>query len=783
MPENFRLKTSEELGQQVDQVSQELEKEIAQPSKKEDIFKVSIKEIKEKFPVRYEAYLRILRKNKQQDGELSETEKKEVSERLGVLNNLDQYIENHWTNGEKTLRERQITVFEDMRDFLEEGGRGGYIKLPTGAGKTVIFSEFIEATGLRTLIVVPTKILVEQTEEKLSEFTEDLNVGKIYSEAKRQGTDVTIITYQSLVKKLNDGAIKPDDYKCLILDEAHVSLSDDRVDAVKKFGHAIRLGFTATPQYSWNKKVEQILPTEIHSLGVKEAAEEGIISSFSVILVETDVDITNVKVTSTGEYSQEDLQRVINVEGRNNSAVELCKQMFGGQLCVVYCGGIEHAIELSKIFNKKGISAEVISGKNSSEEQQVILKKFKDGEIKVLCNADILIAGFDEQKASVCLNLRPTLSSVMAEQRGGRVLRLDNSNPLKHATIVDFIDKNKNNRSHQITFAEIANASVVYSIPTFNPSFIPQQFNERDTRIVPDIKIEGLKVISDPMEVMRVLNKMQGMEIQLAKEGWIKPSELGDKFNISNNTVKVFAESFRKNYPGWFSKFKDLNGAIAEYYSSELIKKINEEFELREFAPEGWMVKNEAKILFKKTTAAIKKVVEKYRKSNPEWFHEYLCDNGVLREHYSPELVAAINVEFNSQNLAPKDWLTMNQFSQTIGRHETTVKRLTKKFRIDHPEWFRWCVDRLGRSFEFYSPELVRKIKESIKSNEHAPEGWFTKNGLANKTKKSPGQISRLAERSRNSNPEWFHQYLDSGNRLKEHYSPELIKQITKDLK
>jgi len=548
MFENFRLKTPEELENQAREASNVLGEEAIQPSKKDEIFNMSIEEIKQKFPVRYEAYLKILRMNKQKDGDLSEEDKEEMTSRLKVLNNLDKYIEDHWVNGEKTLRGRQITVFEDIRDFLEKGGRDGYVKLPTGAGKTVIFSEFIEATGLRALIVVPTKILVGQTEERINEFAEDLDVGKIYSEAKKQGTDVTIVTYQSLVRKINEGTINPNDYECLVLDEAHVSLSKDRVRAVNKFNHAIRLGFTATPQYSGRKKVQNILSTEIHNLGVKEAAEEGIVSPFSVILAETNIDISDVKISASGEYSQEDLNRAINIEGRNNSAVDLYKQLFAGQLGIVYCSGIEHAEDIKKIFTKNGVNAEVISGKNTTKEQQEILRRFKNGEIMILCNADILTAGFDEQKASVCLNLRPTLSSVMAEQRGGRVLRLDNSNPSKHATIVDFIDKNTDSRNHQITFAEIANASIVYSVPAFKePQFDFREPPEIVRTIRSDIKIEGLNIITDPKEVMRVVNKMkeEGGKEKLTYES-LKKDVLEKGIKSSDDYAK---SSSKHNWP------------------------------------------------------------------------------------------------------------------------------------------------------------------------------------------------------------------------------------------
>ncbi len=636
MSENIRAKSPEELETQVNQVSEELAQEIIQPSKKEEILNMPLNEIKEKFPARYEMYLKTLRTQKA-NIKLSEKEKSEMSEWLGVLNNLDSYIENHHINDDKTLRERQITVFEDMRDFLEEGGKDGYIKLPTGAGKTVIFSEFIEATGLKTLIVVPTKILIGQTEKKLEEFAEDLDIGKIYSDAKTQGKDVTIITYQSLVRGLENGTINPKDYKCLILDEAHTSLTEKRIEAVDKFKHAIRIGFTATPKYSEDKNVGQLLNTEIHNLEVKEAAEEGVISPFSVILAETNIDTSNVNVTSGGEYNEQDLERAINTEGRNNSAVELYEKMFNGQLAIAYCSGIKHAKDVAKLFNEKRIRAEVISGKQSTKEQTEILTQFKEGEIKVLCNADILIVGFDEPKVSVCLNLRPTLSPVIAEQRGGRALRLNPDDPTKHATIVDFIDRNENENAQSITFAEIAGASVVYPSSSYGGSGGEIGRAGKVSKIEnPGIKIEGLKVITNSEEVMRIVSKIIENKSKPAPEGWMVVINISKEISRGEKMVKKTAEKYREAHPEWFKYYLIEDGRSYEHYSPELIVEIKKQLEKREPAPEGWMVIRNIVKEIGRGEEIVKKTAEKYREKHPEWFKDYLIEGGRLYEHYSP---------------------------------------------------------------------------------------------------------------------------------------------------
>jgi superfamily II DNA or RNA helicase len=182
------------------------------------------------------------------------------------------------------------------------------------------------------------------------------------------------------------------------------------------------------------------------------------------------VDLSKVKIFGN-EYDQRDLERAVNIESRNTAAVDLYQQLFFGQLGVSYCISVNHATTLAKAFNERGINAAVISGRQKKKEQREILKKFKKGDLLMLCNAIILTEGFDEPKANVCLNLSPTLSPVKAEQRAGRVLRLAPDNPDKYAYVVDFLDQSHDRKRQPITFAEIiqgAEAIKTGSFPLLN---------------------------------------------------------------------------------------------------------------------------------------------------------------------------------------------------------------------------------------------------------------------------------------------------------------------------
>lgn len=431
-----------------------------------------------------------------------------------AVTSLDKYITLHYGSSKRrTLRRRQMTVFEDLRNSLGGSQTEGYVALPTGVGKTVLFTEFIEATGLESLIVVPTRLLVDQTEERFKQFAPDIEVGKLYANAHDLTRSVTITTYASLVRHVADGTLDPNLYKLLVLDEVHRSLSQKRRAAVLQFGEAIKIGFTATPVYSQDRQVANLLNTEIHKMTIREAVEENLLSPFSAYIAQSDIDLSNVSITSSRDYDQRELEQTINIASRNQAAVDLYQKLFPDQTAVAYCITIKHAQELAQLFRDSGISAGHISGKQSKKEQEETLQQFRSGQIKVLCNADILIEGFDEPKASVCLNVRPTLSVVVAQQRAGRVLRLDPDNRNKHAYVVDFIDETQDTRKLPVTFAEVAEAAIILSKNGDNESGGKSKDGSKEDhkdKIVEDvIEISGLKVITNAEEVLRIVKGIQ----------------------------------------------------------------------------------------------------------------------------------------------------------------------------------------------------------------------------------------------------------------------------------
>ncbi len=552
----MKFKESDILASQVRAAEEAIGEKMLPESKVQEELGVSLEDLKEKYPLRYDLcydlYLKVLRKEKLTDEDNEQISK--VKETLGRLNSLDSYIGKHRTSTEQEqlLRPRQFGVFQDLRDFLEEGNKKGYVKLPTGVGKTVVFIEFIKALKSKTLVVVPTNVLVNQTRKRFEQFAPDLDVGQINQDEKKQGKNATVITYDSLLQGYRSGTISPEDFDLIVYDEVHEALGPQTVKMLDDdaFQHPVQIGFTATPKYAEDKQVANILPTEIHSMEIQEAVEEGLLSGFRVIVARTDVDISNVKVTASGEYSEKELDKFINTEARNRGAVEIYKKMFMGEKVVCYCNSVAHAKRVSEIFQSEGINVEAVWGEQArtaagKEQQRASIEKLAAGEIMGISNARMLIAGWDDPTVKVCFNLTPTQSLVDAEQRGGRVLRLLGD---ARATIVDFLDKTSYEK-FPVTFAEIANATAIPPAES-NPSTSSKK-SSAETAESPQIAIEGWEIMTDSKEVLRLVKDATDKKYKVAPSDWISVEEIALQTRRRRSTVMSYVKAlYRQKHEG-----------------------------------------------------------------------------------------------------------------------------------------------------------------------------------------------------------------------------------------
>jgi hypothetical protein len=107
--------------------------------------------------------------------------------------------------------------------------------------------------------------------------------------------------------------------------------------------------------------------------------------------------------------------------------------------------------------------------------------------------------------------------------------------------------------------------------------------------------------------------------------------------------VKGYLNAYRAEHPEWFKNFRDSKGEIREHYSVYLVKELTGKYSLP--APDGWQMFMSLTKIFGRDYKVIRKMVEAYRPSHPEWFRRFKNKRGHLGEFFSPELIEIIRKE------------------------------------------------------------------------------------------------------------------------------------------
>lgn len=130
------------------------------------------------------------------------------------------------------LRDYQLDCVNKIKELNK--GDCVLVSLPTGSGKTVIFADIAANTEGRTLIVVPSQELREQTIEKLKETNSDLDIGSVQASLDQVEHKIIVATRQSLTHKKStrmERMLVNGEFEKVIIDEAHQAV--DQIIKVK----------------------------------------------------------------------------------------------------------------------------------------------------------------------------------------------------------------------------------------------------------------------------------------------------------------------------------------------------------------------------------------------------------------------------------------------------------------------------------------------------------------------------------------------------------------------
>jgi superfamily II DNA or RNA helicase len=126
------------------------------------------------------------------------------------------------------------------------------------------------------------------------------------------------------------------------------------------------------------------------------------------------------------------------------------RQHLDGKTAIAFCCTVEHGYLVAEAFNKAGIPAEMITGRDSRDERRAMLERLGRGETKVLASCSLIGEGVDVPSVAGCIMLRPTASYSLYLQMIGRCLR---PQPGKVAVVLDHV-KNIELHGHYLDVPE-----------------------------------------------------------------------------------------------------------------------------------------------------------------------------------------------------------------------------------------------------------------------------------------------------------------------------------------
>lgn len=291
--------------------------------------------------------------------------------------------------------------------------------LPTGAGKTIIFSKVTERSlPGRTLILAHREELIEQAVSKIKSTTGiSAQVEKAERKAGRNA-DVVVASVQTLQGDRLEGWPQ-DHFSRIVVDEAHHALSDTYRRILEHFCTARVLGVTATPFRGDKKNLGSLFENVAFEIGLIDLIKQGYLSPIRIKSVPLQIDLNGVRTVS-GDYDLDQVDQALDpILTRVATAI---LEQAAGRKVLVFLPLRKTSQKFADILNGIGIRARHVDG--LSDDRKEILESFGKGEFQVLCNAMLLTEGYDEPSVDCVCILRPTKSQPLYAQMVGRGTRL-----------------------------------------------------------------------------------------------------------------------------------------------------------------------------------------------------------------------------------------------------------------------------------------------------------------------------------------------------------------------
>lgn len=435
------------------------------------------------------------------------------------------------------LRDYQQECLTSIHTAWQNGITRQLVALPTGTGKTVIFSQLPSMFPEKKILVIAHRgELLEQAAEKIEWANPGIGVEiEMASRVASRHAAVVVGSIQSLSGKYGKERLEklnPDTFGAVVIDEAHHALAVTYLSLLSRFGKApdlsdltgktsgkslnkilsercarftptpdtLLVGFTATPHRTDGIALQYVFEEITFSRTIKEmmtAIDPGPwLCDIQGYRFYSGFSLKGVK-TSMGDYQASDLSQAVNIEERNIAAVKAYIALASGRQAICFCVDVAHTRAMMDQFANYGVTSAAILGEDDSEQRRKAVSDFKAGKIEVLVNCMVLTEGFDHAATSCIIMARPTKSQLLYTQMIGRGTRLAEGK--KNLLVIDLADTDA---------VGVASVNTLFGLP---PNLEVKSKGVVKTQNEFEIIIEGQQVDPGMLDGAQTIEEVQQM--------------------------------------------------------------------------------------------------------------------------------------------------------------------------------------------------------------------------------------------------------------------------------
>ncbi|WP_432708899.1 DEAD/DEAH box helicase [Pedobacter sp.] len=312
------------------------------------------------------------------------------------------------------------TLFEKLES---RGSRCRLLyQLPTGGGKTIIFSKiaskYLEQYQRKVIVLTHRTELCRQSASalKMSGIPNKIINSVVKRISRKEDYQCYVAMVETLKNRINDGLIDTNMVGLIIVDEAH---HNSFHKLLCKFKNAAIIGVTATPLSSdinlpmHRNYDELVLGEQIGSL-----IEQGFLAKPTTWRY--DVELNTLMTGINGDFTVSTSDELYSSPAMTDLLVHAYESHARNKKTLIFNNGIFTSRRVHEVFSALGYPIKHLDNSTSPSERIEILNWFKKTKGAILTSVSILTTGFDEPTIQAVILNRATTSITLYHQMIGR---------------------------------------------------------------------------------------------------------------------------------------------------------------------------------------------------------------------------------------------------------------------------------------------------------------------------------------------------------------------------